>query len=70
MFKFSVAYMPLLIGFMMLFVILFSDHDYFTGTFTGMIGKVYISFPCVSWGRLGGRVICREMEIKRIGHLW
>lgn len=38
--KFAIAYIPLLIGFLMMFMILFSDHKTFNTNNLGVIGKV------------------------------
>ena len=41
MLKFAVAYSPMYIGFMMMLMILFSEHHTFNLNFLGVFGKVY-----------------------------
>ena len=40
MFKFAVAYCPILAGFMVVFLILFSEQDAFSHNILGVLGKV------------------------------
>ena len=40
MLKFAVAYSPMFIGFMMMLMILFSEHHTFNLNFLGVFGKV------------------------------
>ena len=40
--KFAVAYASFLIGFMVMFMILFSDQDVFNSNFLGVFGKVIL----------------------------
>ena len=40
MLKFAVAYSPMFIGFMMMLMILFSEHPTFNLNFLGVFGKV------------------------------
>ena len=40
MIKFAVAYTSFLIGFMVIFMILFSEQEVFNGNFLGVFGKV------------------------------
>ena len=42
MIKFAVAYSSFLIGFMVMFMILFSEQDVFNSNFFGVFGKVII----------------------------
>merc|ERR1711962_1821801 len=40
--KFAVAYLPLLIGFMVMFIIMFSDQESFNSNFLGVVGKILV----------------------------
>ena len=42
MIKFAAAYSSLLVGFMVMFMILFSEQDVFNSNFFGVFGKVII----------------------------
>ena len=42
MLKFALAYSPLFIGFMMMLMILFSEHPTFNLNFLGVFGKVIL----------------------------
>ena len=50
MLKFALAYLPMFIGFMMMLMILFSEHHTFNLNFLGVFGKVrHQNFPTLEF---------------------